>query len=139
MKRLRVTEASGQREVLLVGKRVVGRNPACAISSSDILLSRKHAEFSVMPDGSGVMVRDLSSVNGIRVNDVPTQEAVLVPGDVVSIAGLRLEYVDVDEASTQARAKPRTAPIPVAAEKKAPERANRVAPVPVQPPPEEDE
>src|SRR5262252_9065399 len=116
MKRLRVEDASGEREVLLIGKVMVGRDPVCTISAADALLSRHHAEFTPTPDGRSVRVRDLTSLNGIRVNDIPTTEALLVPGDVVRIAGLRIQYLDADDpapdtsaAAAASHASPRTA------------------------------
>jgi hypothetical protein len=96
-KRLLVRDQRGERERLLVGTMTVGRDTRCDISDADPLLSRRHAEFVCRPDS--LVVRDLSSRNGVSVNGVKVQEAVLRPGDVVKIARLVLTYLgDLDAA-----------------------------------------
>jgi hypothetical protein len=96
-KRLLVRDQRGERERLLVGTMTVGRDTRCDISDADPLLSRRHAEFVCRPDS--LVVRDLNSRNGISVNGVKVQEAVLRPGDVVKIARLVLTYLgDLDAA-----------------------------------------
>jgi hypothetical protein len=103
-KRLLVRDPRGERERLLVGTMTVGRDTRCDISDADPLLSRRHAEFVCRPDS--LVVRDLNSRNGIAVNGVKVQDAVLRPGDVVKIAGLIMTYLgDIDpprSASTSA-------------------------------------
>ena len=93
-RKLVVDDGRSARELLLVGTMIVGRDPECEISHKDPRLSRRHAEFMV-GDG-GVVVRDLDSRNGIRVNGAPAKEAVLQPGDVVQIAQLTVRYIDGD-------------------------------------------
>jgi hypothetical protein len=96
-KRLLIRDQRGERERLLVGTMTVGRDTRCDISDADPLLSRRHAEFVCRPDA--LVVRDLNSRNGIAVNGVKVQEAVLRPGDVVKIARLVLTYLgDLDAA-----------------------------------------
>ena len=46
-------------------------------------ISRAHALF--VADADGVYLRDLASLNGVRVNDNPVREAVLHNGDVVGL------------------------------------------------------
>jgi hypothetical protein len=87
-----------QRELILVGTTLVGRDPECEISHADPRLSRRHAEFRVTPDG--VRLRDLGSRNGTHVNGQPIQEVMLTPGDVVQIAHLTLRFNDADTAPT---------------------------------------
>ena len=91
-RKLIVKDNHGERDVLLVGTLTVGRDPGCEISVADPLLSRHHAEF--VESSSGVMVRDLHSQNGIKVNNVVVKEAALQAGDIVQIAGLILRYVE---------------------------------------------
>jgi len=91
-RRLVVEDGRSVRELLLVGTIVVGRDPACEISHADPRLSRRHAEFSVAQHA--VVVRDLDSRNGIRVNGHPVKEATLAPGDVVQIAQLTVKLVE---------------------------------------------
>ena len=110
-KRLLVRDQRGERERLLVGTMTVGRDTRCDISDSDPLLSRRHAEFVCRPDS--LVVRDLNSRNGISVNGVKVQEAVLRPGDVVKVARLVMTYLGDLES---ARAAP---PRPVAADERA--------------------
>ena len=89
-RRLIVRHGSHVREVLLVGTVSVGRNPSCEISEADPLLSREHAEFRVT--GTDVVVRDLGSRNGTRVNGKPIKEERLAPGDRVEVGPLVIEY-----------------------------------------------
>jgi hypothetical protein len=91
-RKLVIDDGRSQRELLVVGTMVVGRDPECEISSSDPRLSRRHAELRATP--TGVVVRDLGSRNGVRVNGTPITEVVLAPGDVVSVAHLSLRLVD---------------------------------------------
>jgi hypothetical protein len=95
IRKLVVDDGGSARELLLVGTMVVGRDPECEISHKDPRLSRRHAEFSI--GDAGVIVRDLDSRNGIRVNGGAVKEAVLQPGDVVQIAQLTVHFVDEDE------------------------------------------
>ena len=44
-RKLIVNDGKRQRELLLVGTMVVGRDPSCDISEADPLLSRRHVEF----------------------------------------------------------------------------------------------
>ncbi len=90
IRKLLVTENGRVREVLLVGHVVVGRDPDCAISGSDPLLSRRHAE--IVPAPHAAVVRDLASRNGITVNGKKVTESDLLPGDVVQVAAIRIEY-----------------------------------------------
>lgn len=91
-RKLLLEDAHGQREFLLVGTLTVGRDPRCEISANDPLLSRQHAEF--VETASGVLVRDLHSQNGIRVNDIAVKEAALRTGDIVQIARMTLRFLE---------------------------------------------
>jgi len=91
-RKLIVNDGKRQRELLLVGTMVVGRDPSCDISEADPLLSRRHVEFV---SGAGeVVVRDLGSRNGILVNGTKIGEAQLRNGDVVQIGHLQVKFVD---------------------------------------------
>lgn len=94
-KKLVVSDGTRERELQLVGRIVVGRDPACDVSHEHSLLSRRHAEF--VAAGELVVVRDLGSRNGVFVNGTKTAEHSLQPGDVVQIGPLRAQYV-VDRA-----------------------------------------
>ena len=102
-----------ERELLLVGNIVIGRDPACHVSEPDPLLSRRHAE--VIVNVHGVSVRDLNSRNGILVNGAKTREQVLLPGDVVQLGHMQLRYVEENVRTTDAQARgmdPRRQPQP---------------------------
>jgi hypothetical protein len=92
VRKLLVSDGRSEREVLLVGTIVVGRDPSCQLNDLDPLLSRHHAEF--VPTGKGVTVRDLKSRNGILVNGDKVPERVLKPGDVVQLGHLHVRYVE---------------------------------------------
>ena len=89
---LQVDDGRIQREVILVGTMLVGRDPECEISHADPRLSRRHAEFRVTAEG--VRLRDLGSRNGTHVNGRIVEEVVLTPGDVVQIAHLTIRFND---------------------------------------------
>lgn len=93
IRKLVISNGRSERELLLVGNIVIGRDPACHVSEPDPLLSRRHAEVLAGPHG-GVTVRDLNSRNGMLVNGEKTHERVLLPGDVVQLGGLQLRYVE---------------------------------------------
>jgi hypothetical protein len=102
-RRLIVNDGQRERELLLVGTIVVGRDPACDVSEDgDSLLSRRHTEFVAGPDG--VLVRDLGSRNGTFVNGVRIAEGPIRAGDVVHIGHLRVRYVEGDAPPAPERA-----------------------------------
>jgi predicted component of type VI protein secretion system len=90
-KKLVLSDGTRERELHLVGRIVVGRDPACEISHDDSLLSRRHAEF--VTSGNTVSVRDLGSRNGVFVNGARASEQTLQPGDIVQIGPLRARFV----------------------------------------------
>jgi hypothetical protein len=91
-----VHDGKRERELLLVERLVVGRDPMCDLSHDDALLSRRHAEFAMT--GDEVTVRDLGSRNGLFVNGTRAAERALRPGDIVQIGPLRVRYVTTDAA-----------------------------------------
>ena len=91
-RKLVVNDGRSEREVLLVGPIVIGRDPSCHISDLNPLLSRRHAEF--VPRPTGLLVRDLGSRNGILVNGSKVPERMLTSGDVVQLGHLQLRYVE---------------------------------------------
>ena len=95
-RKLLLNDGARERELQLVGRIVVGRDPACEISHDDSLLSRRHAEFVASTDV--VKVRDLGSRNGVFVNGTRAVERVLAEGDVIQIGPLRARYV-IDRAA----------------------------------------
>ncbi len=91
-RKLIVNDGRVERELLLVGTLVVGRDPFCDVSDSGELLSRRHAEF--VASATDVQVRDLGSRNGILVNGVKVGHGALRPGDVVQVGHLQVRYVE---------------------------------------------
>lgn len=86
------------------GEFVVGRSPDCQLSLDDPLVSRRHAVFRVSADG--VVVEDLGSRNGVKVNDGKIAGPVgLAHGDIVTIGGQDLAFsvVAVDPSTPRAR------------------------------------
>lgn len=101
-KRLIVSDGQARRELLVEGTLTVGRDPECEISHADPRLSRRHAEFVPTPDG--VVVRDLASRNGVKVNGKSAHEALLRAGDLVEVGALALQLVDDEVLPTIGRA-----------------------------------
>lgn len=89
-----LSDGARERELQLVGRIVVGRDPSCEISHDDSLLSRRHAEF--VTEGDLVTVRDLGSRNGVFVNGVRVVDRVLAPDDIVQIGPLRGRYAMIE-------------------------------------------
>jgi predicted component of type VI protein secretion system len=92
-----------QRPVLLIG-----RHPECDIRIELPKISRRHCCVAIAYDR--VIIRDLGSRNGVRVNGEIVDESRLVEGDEVAIGPLI--YRLVGEA-VQPAAPPRPAPLPL--------------------------
>jgi Protein of unknown function (DUF3662)/FHA domain len=69
---------------------VIGRAPECNIQLGDTNVSRKHAE--IRPRGTGYVLVDLNSTNGVRVNGLRVAEQVLVDGDEILIGNTRMIF-----------------------------------------------
>ncbi|MGH8981579.1 MAG: FhaA domain-containing protein [Acidimicrobiales bacterium] len=72
------------------GPVVLGRLPECDVVLNDPNVSRRHAEFRHTTDG--VVVTDLGSTNGTRVNGLPIREQQLVSGDEVTVGSTTLVF-----------------------------------------------
>ena len=66
---------------------VVGRHPACDTRLDSLRVSRHHC--CMTQEGGEVVVRDLGSTNGIRINGQRVEIGRLRPGDELSIAHIR--------------------------------------------------
>ena len=73
----------GSRIVLGTEPIVIGRMPECTMVLTDPNVSRRHAE--IRRRGSDVVVVDLQSTNGTRVNGIPVRERVLADGDDITV------------------------------------------------------
>jgi pSer/pThr/pTyr-binding forkhead associated (FHA) protein len=95
---------------------LLGRHPECDVQIESRKISRRHCCIAQVNDY--LVVRDLDSTNGIRINGVRVIEGRLRPGDEVTIGSHRYQ-VSWDEA-------PNAAPPPVV-----PRRPAAVSPVAV--------
>jgi FHA domain-containing protein len=66
---------------------VVGRHPACETRLDSLRVSRHHC--CMTQENGEVVVRDLGSTNGIRINGQRVEMGRLRPGDELSIAHIR--------------------------------------------------
>ena len=86
-----LTVPGGQRVELHEGHYVVGRHLECDIVISDSNVSRRHAEFVCA--GRDVIVRDLESTNGTKVNGVViTGDQLLQHGDVIGFGTAQVSF-----------------------------------------------
>jgi pSer/pThr/pTyr-binding forkhead associated (FHA) protein len=66
---------------------VVGRHPLCDARLDSQRISRRHCCLAA--DGDCLLVRDLGSTNGTRINGQPIDIGLLHPGDELAIAHYR--------------------------------------------------
>jgi len=71
---------------------VVGRHPQCDARLDSIRVSRRHC--CMTPDNGEIVVKDLGSTNGIRINGQRVEKGRLRPGDELSIAHIRYRLDD---------------------------------------------
>lgn len=71
---------------------VVGRHPACDARLDSLRVSRRHCCLAW--ENGQVVVRDLGSTNGIRINGMRVETGRLLEGDELSIAHLRYRLAD---------------------------------------------
>ncbi len=69
---------------------VVGRHPLCDVRLDSLRISRHHC--CMTPESEEVIVRDLGSTNGIRINGERVERGRLRPGDELSIAHIRYRF-----------------------------------------------
>lgn len=80
----------GTRVVIGAESVVIGRLPECGVVLGDANVSRRHAE--IRRQGGAVVVADLQSTNGTRVNGVPVRERVLEDGDEIMVGTTPIRY-----------------------------------------------
>jgi len=88
-----------QRPVLLIG-----RHPECDVRLDLSTISRRHCCVALADDR--VIVRDLGSRNGLRVDGRPVDEAQLHPGDEIAIGPLLFRMEVTPEAVSPPPASP---------------------------------
>ena len=80
---------AGRAHALPYGMHVLGRGADATVPLDHEDVSRRHAELEVGPDG--VLVRDLGSKNGVRVDGVAVEgEAAVAHGQVIALGELML-------------------------------------------------
>ncbi len=81
----------------------IGRNPENNIALEHPSISGEHCILTVTD--AGVIVKDLGSANGTFVNDTPTDETLLLPGQILRLGdvALQLESFSVPPQETLAR------------------------------------
>lgn len=83
----------GRAHRLAHGTSIIGRGNDVAVSIDHEDVSRRHAEVEVGP--SGIVVRDLGSKNGVRVDGEPiTHARAVTHGQVIALGELRLLVSD---------------------------------------------
>jgi len=80
----------GNRILLESEPLTIGRLPECSIVLNDPNVSRRHAELQRR--GGEVVVVDLQSTNGTRVNGVPIRERALADGDEITVGTTTLRF-----------------------------------------------
>jgi hypothetical protein len=80
----------GGRVVVADDPVVIGRLPECAVVLSDPNVSRRHAE--IRRTGDVVVVTDLGSTNGTKVNGATVREQQLASGDEVTVGSTTLVF-----------------------------------------------
>lgn len=68
----------------------IGRLPECAVVLEDANVSRRHAQLR--REGNAVVLVDLGSTNGTKVNGVLVRERRLSPGDTVTVGTTSMRY-----------------------------------------------
>jgi pSer/pThr/pTyr-binding forkhead associated (FHA) protein len=66
---------------------LIGRHPECDIQIDSRKISRRHCCIAQVSDY--LLLRDLGSTNGVRINGVRVVEGRIAPGDEVTIGGNR--------------------------------------------------
>src|SRR3954469_10537191 len=95
---------------ILVDKPILllGRHPECDVQIESRKISRRHCCIAQVNDY--LVVRDLDSTNGIRINGVRVVEGKLRPGDEVTIGSHRYRVTVGDAPVTGRRASSAAAP-----------------------------
>ena len=95
---------------------LLGRHPECDIQIDSRKISRRHCCIAQVNDY--LVVRDLDSTNGVRINGVRVLEGRLAEGDELTIGTTRYEVMwegaeENDPPRKQPAAKPQPSPSPV--------------------------
>src|ERR1700720_2734843 len=81
---------------------LLGRHPECDVQIDSRKISRRHCCIAQVSDY--LVVRDLGSTNGVRINGVRVLEGRLAPGDELTIGTYRYKVIwNVEEDSPPPR------------------------------------
>ncbi|MDR3128090.1 MAG: DUF3662 and FHA domain-containing protein [Bifidobacteriaceae bacterium] len=83
-------DVNGRRYPLSKSITTVGRSQDADIVIDDTSVSRKHIQFKITPEG--VIVKDLGSTNGMRVEDHLTADALLLNGNTITIGRSKIIF-----------------------------------------------
>jgi len=85
--------ADGSRFDLADQPVTVGRSPDCNLVLADPTVSKHH--FELRPRGGDMVLVDLGSTNGTKVNDVGVRDHVLIDGDQIRVGATVLRFETV--------------------------------------------
>jgi pSer/pThr/pTyr-binding forkhead associated (FHA) protein len=66
-----------------------GRHQECDVQLNSKKVSRRHCVLAIVEDY--LVIRDLGSTNGVKINGEKTTEGKLVPGDEITIGNFRYQ------------------------------------------------
>lgn len=89
---LELLDSTGGRHPITTASFRIGRDPRNELVIPNTSVSAHHATLHRRRDG-GLMITDLDSTNGIRVNDETVRESLLNDGDIVELGEVRLRFV----------------------------------------------
>lgn len=75
------------------GSKIIGRSPAVDVVIADHVISRRHARLSV-DDSEALVIEDLGSTNGVRVNGDKVMRAVIHRNDAIKLGTYALLISD---------------------------------------------
>jgi general secretion pathway protein E len=102
-----ITPAGRQQVSLARLPLTIGRASQNQLVIEDLLASRQHCVIE--KNAQGIVLRDLNSRNGTRINEQKVESAVLKPGDIFTIGKIKFRYVDIKRSVTEAKAPATTA------------------------------
>jgi hypothetical protein len=87
-----LTPLSGVSDIPVgAGPAILGRDPLCEVWIDSPRVSRRHC--CLTEDAGAILVRDLGSTNGTRINGRGVASGRLVPGDELAVAHLRFRLL----------------------------------------------
>lgn len=102
-----ITPAGRQQVSLARLPLTIGRASQNQLVIEDLLASRQHCVIE--KNAQGIVLRDLNSRNGTRINEQKVESAVLKPGDIFTIGKIKFRYVDIKRSVAEAKAPATTA------------------------------